>query len=113
MSFVRCAGIGSGPHGREAGHFIMTLEAVDCDVHPAVPGTRVLLPYLEDHWREHVVYRGIADLELTYTMQRCSFDCRPDLRPAAGNPGRDLKLVQTHAPDGVHSRIAILNHFVG
>src|ERR1700759_1363054 len=25
--------------------------AIDCDLHPAVPGMSVLLPYLDDYWR--------------------------------------------------------------
>ena len=33
---------------------------VDCDVHPTVPGMQALLPYLDDHWREAVVRRGIG-----------------------------------------------------
>ena len=37
--------------------------AIDCDVHPAVPGMRALLPYLEEHWREQVTMRGIDGLD--------------------------------------------------
>ena len=40
---------------------------IDCDIHPAIPRTRLLLPYLDDYWREHIIRRGIdADnLELS------------------------------------------------
>ncbi len=48
-------------------------EAIDCDVHPSVPSVGVLLPYLEEHWRDHVTYRGFDDLELTYAMWRNPF----------------------------------------
>ena len=34
-------------------------EAIDCDVHPAVPGMAALAPYLDDHWRRSVEERGI------------------------------------------------------
>lgn len=34
--------------------------AIDCDVHPAVPGTGVLLKYMDDHWREQIVGAGLT-----------------------------------------------------
>ena len=37
--------------------------AVDCDIHPAVPGMTALLPYLYDHWREQITCRGIDGLD--------------------------------------------------
>ena len=42
-----------------------TQGAIDCDIHPAVPGMQVLLPYLDDYWREHLVARGIDKLNLS------------------------------------------------
>ena len=40
---------------------------IDCDIHPVVPNTRVLLPYLDDYWREHIIRRGLEadNLELS------------------------------------------------
>ncbi len=38
--------------------------AIDCDVHPAVPGMAALLPYLDEYWREQVTVRGIDGLDL-------------------------------------------------
>jgi hypothetical protein len=38
----------------------MAATRIDCDIHPAVGGTRTtLLPYLDDHWKEQVVSRKI------------------------------------------------------
>ena len=38
----------------------MAATRIDCDIHPAVGGTRTtLLPYLDDHWKEQVVSRAI------------------------------------------------------
>jgi predicted TIM-barrel fold metal-dependent hydrolase len=40
------------------------LERVDCDLHNEVPGIEALLPYLPEHWVEHVettVFRGAPD----------------------------------------------------
>ena len=34
---------------------------IDCDVHPTVPGMNALMPYLDPHWRETVVRRGVDD----------------------------------------------------
>jgi hypothetical protein len=44
----------------------MSATRIDCDIHPAVGGTRTtLLPYLDDHWKEQVVSRAIDGLDLT------------------------------------------------
>ena len=53
---------------------------IDCDIHPAVGGTRTtLLPYLDDHWKEQVVsraidnewgYRGVHSSSLYYPLVR-------------------------------------------
>ena len=32
--------------------------AIDCDIHPAVPDMRALLPYMDEYWREHLITRG-------------------------------------------------------
>lgn len=31
---------------------------IDCDVHPTIPSTRELLPFLDDYWRELTTMRG-------------------------------------------------------
>ena len=36
--------------------------AIDCDIHPAVPNTRVLLPYLDDYWPFYADMHGRQDL---------------------------------------------------
>lgn len=38
-------------------------SAIDCDVHPAVPNLRALLPYVESYWRDSFVERGIPGFE--------------------------------------------------
>ena len=35
---------------------------IDCDIHPGVGNTAALFPWLNDHWREMSVVRGIEDL---------------------------------------------------
>jgi hypothetical protein len=40
----------------------MAATRIDCDIHPAVGGTRTtLLPYLDDHCKEQVVRRAIVE----------------------------------------------------
>ena len=36
-----------------------SLQPIDCDVHPAIPTSRVLLPYIDAYWREHLARRGL------------------------------------------------------
>ncbi|MGA9300826.1 MAG: amidohydrolase, partial [Bradyrhizobium sp.] len=44
----------NGRQARSSGN-AMTATRIDCDIHPAIGGTRTtLLPYLDDHWKEQV-----------------------------------------------------------
>jgi hypothetical protein len=85
--------------------------AIDCDIHPAVPGTQALLPYLDEYWREAVLTRGIdrLNLDLTSYPPSAPLSGRPDWRPAKGNPGTDLGLAQRQALDHFGTRFAICN----
>ena len=85
--------------------------AVDCDIHPTVPTTRTLLPYLDDYWREHIIRRGLdADnLELSSYPASAPLNCRPDWRPDRGLPGADFDLLCKQALDTFQSRYAICN----
>jgi uncharacterized protein len=87
------------------------LGAIDCDVHAALPGSHVLLPYLDDYWREHVVMRGLdrENLNTSNYPPNAPLSGRPDWRPAKGDPGTDLDLLRSQALDGFGTRFAILN----
>jgi predicted TIM-barrel fold metal-dependent hydrolase len=87
--------------------------AIDCDVHPAVPGMRALLPYLEEHWREQVTVRGIDGLDPSSYPVNVPANGRPDWRPAAGKPGSDVGLMRQHVLTPFHTRYAILNCLYG
>jgi predicted TIM-barrel fold metal-dependent hydrolase len=86
-------------------------QAIDCDVHPAIPSTRVLLPYLDDYWREHIIRRGIDtdNLELSAYPSSAPLNSRPDWRPPSGPPGADFDLVRSHVLDAFQSPLAICN----
>ena len=83
--------------------------AVDCDVHIAVPSTRVLLPYLDDHWREQIVLRGIDGLDLVSYKPSLPISCRPDFRSAQDKPGSRLDMLQAQALDAFGTSYAIGN----
>src|ERR1700758_5715369 len=79
---------------------LMAATRIDCDIHPAVGGTRTtLLPYLDDHWKEQVVSRAIDGLDLTSYPPNMPLSGRPDWRPERGKPGSDLKMIQRGAFD--------------
>src|SRR5438105_12155435 len=92
-----------------------TRNAIDCDVHPAVPSTSELLPYLDDYWRDQIVNRHIhkTAFHLQSYPPSSPLSCRPDWRPAAGPPGSDLDLLRKHALDGFGTRLAICNTLHG
>lgn len=87
----------------------VTSGAIDCDLHIAVPGTSVLLKYLEPYWREQVTTRGIDDLELTSSMLNSPLACRPDWRPASGKPASDYDSLRKNYLDVFDPQLAICN----
>jgi uncharacterized protein len=97
------------PSGRYAG-------AIDCDLHPAVPGMHVLLPYLDDYWREMVSVRALDRLNLSLTSypQNVPLSCRPDWKPEGGQkPGSSLPALQEQVLDRYQTRFGILNCLYG
>ncbi|MFT8245097.1 amidohydrolase family protein [Roseomonas sp. BN140053] len=92
---------------------LKSLGAVDCDIHPALQNTDVLLPYLDDYWREMVQMRSVADLELFSNAAAMPIGGRADWRPAKGKPGTDFALLREQALDGFGLRFAICNVLYG
>ena len=88
-----------------------SLRPIDCDIHPAIPTTRTLLPYLDDYWREHITRRGLEtdNLELLSYPSNAPLNARPDWRPPKGPSGADFDLLRGQALDAFHSRFAICN----
>ena len=92
----------------------MAATRIDCDIHPAVGGTRTtLLPYLDDHWKEQVVSRAIDGLDLTSYPPNMPLSGRPDWRRAGSKPGSDLAMVQRGAFDQLGASHAICNVLYG
>src|SRR3569833_184826 len=90
--------------------------AIDCDLHPAVPGMGVLVPYLDDYWREMVTVRALDRLNLNLTSypQNAPLSCRPDWALGGDKkPGSSLKAMQEHVLDRYQLRYGILNCLYG
>ncbi|MBV9735392.1 MAG: amidohydrolase [Acidisphaera sp.] len=86
-----------------------TTGAIDCDMHPAVPGMHALLPYLDDHWREQVSLRGIGGMDPSSFPPTIPANSRPDWRPTKDKPGTDLAMLRAQALDAFATRYAICN----
>ena len=88
-----------------------SMQAIDCDIHPAVPSTRALLPYLDEYWREHILRRGLEadNLELSAFPVNADLNSRPDWRLARGIPGSDFDHLCSHVLEPFQSRFAICN----
>src|SRR5215469_1038888 len=89
------------------------LDAIDCDVHPAVPGMTALLPYLDDHWRRSVEERGIDSLDSISYPPNAPLTARPDFRDAAGRAGADVAALGRQVLDRWSAGVAILNCLYG
>ena len=85
--------------------------AIDCDIHPATPGLRALLPYLDEYWADAIVARGIdrQNLDLTSYPSNTPLAGRPDWRPEKGAPGTSFEMLKAQALDGFGTRYAICN----
>jgi predicted TIM-barrel fold metal-dependent hydrolase len=85
--------------------------AVDCDLHPAMPGAKALLPYLGTYWRDQVVDRHIDryPFALTSYPPNSPLSARPDWRQTDGAPGGDLDMIRRQALDPFGTRFAICN----
>jgi uncharacterized protein len=92
----------------------MAIKQIDCDIHPAVGGTRTtLLPYLDAHWKEQVLSRAIDGLDLTSYPPHMPLSGRPDWRLSKGKPGSDFATLQRHVLDELGSTHAICNVLYG
>ena len=57
---------------------------VDCDVHPTLSDIKLLLPHLEEYWRDSVEERGIGSLESSSYPPNAPLTARPDWRGKNG-----------------------------
>src|SRR5204862_8151908 len=92
-----------------AGHAMITRGGIDCDVHPAVPSTAVLLPYLDDYWRDQIVNRHIhkTSFHLQCYPPNSPLSCRPDWRVTGGPPGSIPDRLPSDAPRAFGTTLAM------
>jgi predicted TIM-barrel fold metal-dependent hydrolase len=84
---------------------------IDTDVHVSIPDARVLLPYMEPYWREHVERRGLEreNFEISAFPSNAPINARPDWKADAGTPGSRLDVLQSRLLDPLGHKYAILN----
>ena len=92
---------------------VFSSGAIDCDIHPNVPSLKALLPYLDEHWREVVVARGMDELNSISYPANSPLTARSDWRPAQGKPAASLAQVQSDYLDVFDVSIAICNPLYG
>jgi predicted TIM-barrel fold metal-dependent hydrolase len=88
--------------------------AIDCDLHPPMPGVTALLPYLNDYWRDQISNRHIDKLpfQLSSYPPGSPLSARPDWRPAPGQrPG--VEPIRAHVLDPLALGYAICNPLHG
>jgi len=89
------------------------LKSIDCDVHPRVSGMRVLMPYLDDFWRDSVQDRGINSLESISYPPNAPISARPDFCGTANHVGAHIGELQTQVFDRWGASLAICNCLYG
>jgi uncharacterized protein len=89
--------------------------AIDCDLHPGMPGVPALLPYLDEYWREQLGNRHIDRLPFALSSYPpgSPLSARPDWRPASGVPAGGLDAIRREALDPFKVRTAICNPLHG
>ena len=88
----------------------MTPQAViDCDIHNEVPSLDVLLPYLNDHWRDYIHETGFGGPGTNDYPPGAPTSARPGSIPAHGGPaGSSLELVQKQVLEPWSTEVGIL-----
>ncbi|HUN51854.1 MAG TPA: amidohydrolase family protein [Candidatus Sulfotelmatobacter sp.] len=88
---------------------LRALRPVDCDLHPAAPTMKQLLPFLDEHWRESMVSRGVGDLVLAAYPPNAPISGRSDWRAGVGRPAESADVLGKQALDPWNTRVGILN----
>ncbi|MBO0765789.1 MAG: amidohydrolase [Hyphomicrobiaceae bacterium] len=88
--------------------------AIDCDLHPPLPGVTGLLPHLSAYWRDQITNRYIDKLpfQLSSYPATSPLSARPDWRPAPGQKAGP-EPIRTHVLDRWGLGLAILNPLHG
>jgi uncharacterized protein len=88
---------------------LRSLRPIDCDLHPDAPSVEQLLPYLDAHWREAMVTRGIDGIGLATYPPRTPLAVRPEWRGDKGCAAADVNTLRRQALDRWNTSAGILN----
>ena len=90
-----------------------TRAAIDCDVHPAVPSLKALLPHFDDYWRNSIAERGIPGFESNSYPPRAPISVRQDWKGPNGSAANDVTALSAQVLDRLGAGHAILNCLYG
>jgi predicted TIM-barrel fold metal-dependent hydrolase len=91
----------------------MAARPIDCDLHPAVPGLAVLMPYLDEMWRETVARRGIDELNTIAYPANSPLTARADWPRQEGRPASTLQRITEEPLEPFDTQLAICNCLYG
>ena len=89
------------------------MAIADCDIHHSPRDFRMLYPYLEARWREHIDLFGTRARQGNYSGPQYP-KSQPDASrrdawpPVGGRPGSDLGFMRTHHLDAHHIELGVL-----
>ncbi len=89
------------------------LRAIDCDVHPMVPGMSALAPFLDEFWRDQVAERGITQLDSQSWPVNAPKTVRADWRDAEGRGASTVAELRTQVLEPFGADLAVLNPLYG
>jgi predicted TIM-barrel fold metal-dependent hydrolase len=87
--------------------------AIDCDVHPSVPGLGALLPHLDDYWRDMVEVRGMEGFASRAYPPLVPASARADWRGDQIQAAESVERVRRDLLDRWQLKGAILNCLYG
>jgi predicted TIM-barrel fold metal-dependent hydrolase len=91
----------------------VALMTIDCDIHPAAPGLKALLPYMDEFWQESFVARGIDGLELQSYPPNAPITARSDWRQDRSVTDSGLDTMRRQALEPFGLSFAICNTLYG
>ena len=83
--------------------------AIDCDVHPAVPGIAALFDHLPPRWSDYCVEHGVTSLAPGLYPPGMPLTASPEARRGTAVPGSDPDLLRAQVLDGPGAEQALLN----
>lgn len=89
------------------------IRSIDCDVHPTMPGLATLLPYMEPHWQETLVQRGMHELDSISYPNNSPLTVRADWKPETGRAAATIEQVRSQLLEPFDISTAILNCLYG